>query len=254
MNSNRFYGRSILSLLVLLLASCSVNYQASSSISTRYPINANVDVDSSIIKIYQPYKVQLDAEMGKIIGQSSVLMSKKSSDTLPESLLSNFFADAVTTQVERVGNELDFAMPSTKGGLRVDLPKGHITVSNIFELMPFENTLTIYTLKGEDVARLLDFIAASNGQPVSGLRMKIVEKKATEVLIRGKPFDSGKTYKVLTTDYIAGGGDNTLGFENPLAKKDLNIKVRDALMEYVSRYTTSGRFLRPELDGRIRKK
>ncbi|MES2457274.1 MAG: 5'-nucleotidase [Bacteroidota bacterium] len=235
------------------LSACSSGYQLVKSNRKEYPINQEVAVDSSIIRTYQPYKVKMDAEMNLVIAHSEVLMSKKSSDTLPESLLSNFFADAVLRQAIKIDPAIDFAIPSTKGGLRVDLPKGDVRVTNIFELMPFENQLVVFTLKGTDVQRLLDFIAASNGQPVAGLQMKIVAKKPTEVRINGKPFDPAKTYKVLTTDYISGGGDKTLGFEQPVDSKVLGLKVRDALMNDVKEIEATGKTINSKLDGRITK-
>ena len=251
MNSIKFYSRYILGLMVLLTASCSLQYQLTNSDRVDYPVNNSLNPDSSIIKTYLPYKAQLDAEMTKVIGHSALAMSKKSSDTLPESLLSNFFADAVMEQAKKLDPEIDFAMPSTKGGIRVDLPKGPIMVSNIFELMPFENELVICTIKGTEAQRLLDFIAASNGQPVAGLHMKIIDKKPAGVLIGGKAFDINRNYRVLTSDYVANGGDNSLGFKDPVEKKVLGLKVRDALMNYVKEKQAKGSTITAQLDGRI---
>jgi 2',3'-cyclic-nucleotide 2'-phosphodiesterase (5'-nucleotidase family) len=240
-------------LAIPLLCACGSGYQLVRSGRTGYPINKEIAADSAIIKTYLPYKTKMDAEMNRVIGHSAVLMSKKSSDTLSESLLSNFFADAVIQQALKIDPAIDFAMPSTKGGLRVDLPKGDITVSNIFELMPFENQLFVFTLKGSDVQRLLDFIALSNGQPVAQLKMKIVDTKPDNVWINGQKFDASKSYRVLTTDYIAGGGDKTQGFENPVDKKVIGLKVRDALLRYVKESEAAGKVINSKVDGRITK-
>lgn len=238
-------------LTLLLAASCSSHYQLTESVRADYAINSSLIPDSSIIKTYLPYKSQLDAEMTKIIGHSALLMSKKSSDTLPESLLSNFFADAVLEEAKKLDTAIDFAMPSTKGGIRVDLPKGPIRVSNIFELMPFENELVICTIKGTEAQRLFEFVAASNGQPVAGLQIKIKDKKPMEVLIGGKALELKRNYRVLTSDYVSNGGDNTLGFKNPLEKKVLGLKVRDALINYVKYKHAEGKMITAQLDGRI---
>nr|WP_084407151.1 5'-nucleotidase [Pedobacter panaciterrae] len=239
--------------IVLLVASCSSGYKLVKTNRAEYNVNKDLAVDSSIIKTYLPYKVQLDAEMNKVIGHSASQMSKKSSDTLPESLLSNFFSDAVLEQALKSDQNIDFALPSTKGGLRVDFPKGNVTVSNVFELMPFENQLMIFTLKGTDVKQILDFIASTNGQPVARLQMKIVDKKPVDVLVNGKPFDVNKTYRVLTCDYIGGGGDNVPAFKNATDTKVLGLKVRDALMNYVKETEAAGKTINPKLDGRITK-
>lgn len=236
---------------VALLFSCSSGYQLVKANRAEYPINAGVAADSTVIMTYMPYKKQLDEEMNQVLGYSEVLMTK--SNDLPETLLSNFFSDAILQQALKYDPSIDFAMPSTKGGIRVDVPKGAIKLSNIFELMPFENELVAFTLKGTDVQELLNFIAATNGQPIAGLRIKIADKKPAEVWIKDKPFDVNKTYRVLTSDYIAGGGDNALGFKNPIEKKVLGLKVRDALINYVKDMQAAGKTINPKLDGRITK-
>ena len=251
MNVIKRHRCCFLLLTLLFAASCSMHYQLTESRRIDYAINSSLNPDSSIINTYLPYKSQLDAEMTKVIGHSAMLMSKKSSDTLPESLLSNFFADAVMEQAKKIDPNIDFAIPSTKGGIRVDLPKGPIMVSNIFELMPFENELVVCTIKGTEARRLLEFIAASNGQPVAGLQMKIENKQPVQVSIDGQPFDINRNYRVLTSDYVSNGGDNTLGFKDPIEKKILGLKVRDALMNYVKEKHAEGKTITAQLDGRI---
>ncbi len=253
-NPAKWFKRLSCLLLVLpLLYACGSGYKLVRSGRTDYSINKEIAADSTIIKTYLPYKAKMDAEMNRVIGHSAMLMSKKSSDTLPESLLSNFFADAVMQQALKLDPDIDFAMPSTKGGLRVDLPKGDITVSHVFELMPFENQLIVFTLKGSDVQRLLDFIAAAGGEPVARLKMKISNKRPADVRINGEKFDVSKSYRVLTTDYISGGGDNAQGFENPVDKKIIGLKVRDALLNYVKETEAAGKVINSKLDGRITK-
>lgn len=234
-----------------LLFSCSSGYKLVKANRAEYVINEDLTADSTIIKAYLPFKEQLDGEMNQVLGYSEVLMTK--SNELPETLLSNFFSDAILQQALKYDPTIDFAMPSTKGGLRVDLPKGAIRLSNLFELMPFENELIAFTLKGNDVQELLNFIAATNGQPVAGLRLKIVDKKPVDVFIKGKPFNHQQTYRVLTSDYVAGGGDNALGFKMPVEKKVLGLKVRDVLINYVKENQAAGRTINPKLDGRITK-
>ncbi|NRF40057.1 5'-nucleotidase C-terminal domain-containing protein [Pedobacter foliorum] len=239
--------------VVLLVASCSSGYKLVRANRAEYNVNKELAVDSSIIKTYLPYKVQLEADMNIVIGHSASRMSKKSSDTLPESLLSNFFSDAVLEQALKYDQDIDFALPATKGGLRVDFPKGNITVSNVFELMPFESQLVVFTLKGTDVQQILNYIASTNGQPVARLHMKIVDKKPVDVQVNGKTFDVTKTYRVLTSDYIGSGGDNVPAFKNAIEQKVIGLKVRDALMNYVKETEAEGKTINPKLDGRITK-
>lgn len=237
--------------VVAFLSSCTTHYAITKSNREEYAVNDKIAVDSAIIKTYLPYKIALDNEMNSVIGYTEVALVKRSE--LPESILGNFFADAVFNQAKKVQPNIDFALPSTNGGLRNDIAKGAIKVSNVFELMPFENETVVFTLKGKDVFEILKFIAASGGQPVAGLKMKIKNNLPENIFINGKEFDINKDYMVLTSDYIASGGDNSKGFSNPIEKKVLGLKIRDALLKEVSDVQLQGKKINTTLDGRITK-
>lgn len=232
-----------------LLFSCSTRYQVVKSNRGEYAISKDVAPDSSVILKYMPYKLKMDSQMNAVLGQTDVALTKKSEGG--ESLLGNFFADAALSEARKIDPKIDFAIPSTNGGLRNDLPLGAITLSNVFELMPFENELIVFTLKGSDVQSLLDFIAVSGGQPVSGISLKIADKKPVNVQIGGQPFDINKDYRVLTSDYIAGGGDGLTSFKNPIDSKILGLKVRDALIRYIKEKQAAGEKISSKLDRRV---
>lgn len=232
-----------------LLFACSTSYQVVKSNRTEYSISAAVNPDSSVIRSYLPYKLKMDSQMNAILGYSTVALSKTS--TGGESLLGNFFADAALFEAKRIDPTIDFAIPSTNGGLRNDLPLGAISLANVYELMPFENEMMVFNLKGEDVQSLLNFIANSGGQPIAGLKLKISNKKPTEALINGQPFDPSKNYRVLTSDYIAGGGDGLNSFKNPIESKILGLKIRDALIMYIKEKQAAGEQISSKLDRRV---
>jgi 2',3'-cyclic-nucleotide 2'-phosphodiesterase (5'-nucleotidase family) len=234
---------------VLFLTACTTKHHIVKSNRGEYAINSNLPVDSTIISTYMPYKMQLDAEMSRIVGYATVDLTKNS--TVPESVLGNFYADAVAAQVKKIEPNIDLVFPTTKGGLRNDVAKGPITVSDIFELMPFENQLVLLTLKGSDLYNAIKYIAGTNGQPVAGLKMKIVNKLPENILINGKPFDAQKIYKIITSDYIANGGDSAQGFANPIERKNIGLLVRDALLKEVSENQAAGKNINAKLDGRI---
>jgi 2',3'-cyclic-nucleotide 2'-phosphodiesterase (5'-nucleotidase family) len=243
--------RGLLFLLLCALASCSAHYSLVKANRTEYPINHNLAEDSAMIRAYQPYKKQMDVQMNRLIGQCARELTK--SYDLPETLLGNFFSDAVLAEGKKLDTTIDFSMSTTKGGLCNNLPKGELHLYDLFELMPFENEMVTLRLRGTDVESLLTFIAAAGGEPVSGLRMTISNGKPRDVVINGQAFDPNKTYTVLVSDYIAGGGDNSKGLANPIEKKVLGLKIRDALISYVKTQTASGKIIDAQLDGRITK-
>ncbi|MDQ7950127.1 MAG: 5'-nucleotidase [Pedobacter sp.] len=238
-----------LSISILWIGGCTATGQIVKSNREEYHINSSLPVDSNIIKTYLPYKTALDAEMSKVIGYTEVDLTKNSD--VPETVLGNFFADAVAHQAKKIVPNIDVVFPTTKGGIRNDIAKGSVTVSNIFELMPFENQLVLLELNGSDMYTVISYIAATNGQPVNGLKMKVVNKSPENVRINGQPFDKNRTYRILTSDYIANGGDEAKGFSKPISRKNIGLLVRDALMKEVMEIQANGNKINSKLDGRI---
>jgi 2',3'-cyclic-nucleotide 2'-phosphodiesterase (5'-nucleotidase family) len=236
------------SLATLLTFSCSRHFNVQKADYEQYGIGSQLPPDSSVIKYYLPYKQKMEAEMNRVIGETEYALTK-SSDA--ETELGNFFSDAGLSEAKKRQSSIQFALVTTKGGIRASIPKGKVIVSDIFELMPFENELVVVKLSGEGMKRVIDFIVASNGQPVSGIRMKIKNKTAYDVTINGEPFDITKTYTGVTSDYLANNGDDQSCFANPLERSNAGLKVRDALMAYIAEQTRNGRKIESKLDGRI---
>ncbi len=237
------YLTIITAVLILTGFACSPKYRIAQNKNYSRSVSDSINPDSSIIRMYMPYKLGLEKEMNEVIAIASAAFTKPNS---PETTLGNLYADAMLSYSRKLDPSIDFTF-SNKGGLRNNISAGNILVSTIFEMMPFENELVLLELKGTDVQKLLNFIASTGGQPVAGMRMKIVDKKAADVLIADKPFDINRTYKVITSDYIADGGDKFDGLASPVSRKKLNVKVRDALMQYVKEHKT----LQAITDGRI---
>lgn len=230
-----------------LLASCQKHLTVTKSEYKQYGIDQQVGADSAIIRYYQPFKDKMQAEMSRVVGRTEVALTKPSE---PETLLGNFFADAMLREGLKKDPSIQFVL-ATKGGLRTTFPKGNITVSHVFELMPFENELVVLKLSGENVQQVIDFIARKDGEPVAGIRMKLRDGKAYDVTIGGAPFDIQKTYNLLTYDYLADGGDDLECLRHPLERREINQRVREALFENISDLTRQGKNITAQLDGRI---
>lgn len=246
----RIQASIFFALLVLCIATaaCSRHFVRSEPVYQKLQIDSSLPPDTAFVAYYAPYKQQLDAEMDRVIGHSAVHLTKPGS--APETLLGNFFADALLAEGRKSDPHIDFSF-GTKGGLRTELPKGEITVGHLFELMPFENELVILELSAEHVKQLAEYIAGTQGQPVAGLKMVIRDGKARDIQIGGQPLDPSKTYRLLTYDYLANGGDNIRGLNHPVNRINLGQKVREALIAYIQQYTQDGKQLTTQLDGRI---
>lgn len=208
--------------------------------------------DPNIDSIIANYRSELDSEMNQVLAFSSFAMRKAS----PEGLLNNFVADLVFEVADELydpedGQKIDFCLLNY-GGLRASLPAGQITKSRVFEIMPFENEMVVITLSAEKAYELFKYVASSqNGMPISGLRIGIKGGDLGHVLIQGQEFNPNRNYKVVTSDYLAEGGDRMRFFLDPLNTEMIGMRVRDAIILYMERETNSGNDLYSELDGRI---
>ena len=127
---------------------------------------------------------------------------------------------------------------------------GPITKGKIYELMPFDNMLTIAEVPGDVVQLLCNKIAAAKGWPVSGIRFTIKDGAAEQITVGGQPLDEHRIYKLAINDYIAKGGDNC-DFLTTVKKRYTTIFLRDVLIAYVVTLEGQGRPLHPVLDKRI---
>lgn len=238
-------------LLTILFISCNSKSVLVKTETQQYALGKTSAIDSSIYQTILPYSQKVNSIMDSVIGQSETAMEKGQ----PESKLGDFVTDAVLYEANKICSsnnqpKVDFAFVNN-GGLRAALPYGDITVGNVFSLMPFENEMTVVTLSGSMTNQLIDFIIDKGGMPVSNIKIVIQNKKAIEVKINGVDFDSTKTYRVVTSDYLANGGDKLTFLSEALKKENLNLKLRDALLIRIKEISASGKKINPKIEGRI---
>lgn len=231
----------------LFLLACKSSLQLSSVKPSQLKIDSALVEDEQIKNFYAPYKRSLDSQMNAVLNVSEIELQKSQ----PESPLSNFFADAVASTCRAKGIDFDFGLPSTNGGIRTSLPKGEITRRHLFELMPFENEVVVLTLKAESVQKLLEYIVEKGGQPLTGIQIYVAKNGSIKASINGQELKSTGVYKVLTSDYLANGGDGIDAFKEAVKRESTNIKVRDAIIDYVIAEKKMDRTLNPKKDGRI---
>lgn len=246
-------NRNILSwwaMIILLLSGCkSTQFLPRVNDMQMLTIDQQIQEDTAISNYIQPFKLELEAKMNKIIGEAPEAMLHNRN--LPETELSNFFVDALLDIGQQIDPGVDFSI-ATKDGIRASIPQGPVTVRSVFELMPFENFITILELRGRDVLRLADFIAETNGQPVGGADIQIHDGKTVSFRIAGKEIDPEATYKLVTYDFIANGGDLVKGLDQPVNRIDTDQRVRDSLTKYIQQLTEAGKQVESKRDGRVK--
>lgn len=233
--------------VLLLAVSCSSSQQTTSLSFQDYRIEKRLAVDSSLVKMLQPYSKILDESMNKVIGFSNNNMQAKQ----PESGIGNFMADAVKLMAEKKFNKKVDAGFMNHGGIRSYIPKGNITTGKIFELMPFDNLIVLQEVKGVVLQQFLDKTAADGGWPVSaGITMAIKAKKAVQVMINGKRIDPDTVYVIANSDYVANGGSDC-DMLKKIPQQNKGYLMRDALIEYVQMITQQGKPLDYQIENRV---
>ncbi len=239
-------------LISALLISCKPTYFIQKSEQSMYVLSdtSNTTIDSSVYKLILPYKEKVIGTMSVVIAESEFVMERG----VPESKLGNFVSDACMHETSKVfyptdGRPVDFAF-FNNGGLRKSLPQGKITLGDVYELMPFENQLVVLSVNGKLVKKIFNFIASKDGAPISGARFQIKEQQGVNITIQNEPLDTTKIYKVLTSDYLANGGDS-YDFLIDVPRESVNLKIRDALIQNLMLAGKEGKKIKVILDGRI---
>ena len=242
-------------ILSLLLLGCTNNYKLTSYSSTNNPIDNNLSTATFSEFDLNPYKDELTKKMNQQIGSSAMIMETGS----PEGLLGNFIADLTLFTCNSLLNlNVDMCILNN-GGFRTSLPKGSITRGKIFEIMPFDNQLVILELDGEQMTELINYIkkkttitsSRKSGVPISGLRITINGATISRVFIGKNTFDKTKTYKLVTTDYLAKGGDQMEVFKKAKVVANTGVLLREAIIDYIVKLEEQKIKITAELDGRV---
>lgn len=200
------------------------------------PITEKIPQVTEIESFIKPYREHINKDLDSILAYCPETLDKTARQS--QSTIGNMMADVIL----RRGNTV-FQIRESKtidicflnhGGIRAILPKGNVTARNAYEIMPFENSLVVVALKGEQVLEIVNyFIKEKQPHPLSGITFTIDKNsQAKNILVQGKSLDNNKTYYVSTNDYLANGGDNMTFFKKGIQTYDLDYKLRNILIDY----------------------
>ncbi len=239
----------------LLFTHCNQTLSVTEATSENIPVDATVPLSADLELTIKPYRDSMKAKMDEVLNYTHVDLEVG----VPEGLLGNFVADLTyQTAKQKSSKTPDFALLNN-GGLRTSIPKGAITRGKIFELMPFENEIVIVEISGDKMKELIEFVREKSleapsrkaGVPVSNFRMMMAGGKVNNVLINNKEFNSERSYRVVTSDYLSNGGDHMDFFLNPISVEKTGVKLRDAIIDYLIDLKKRNLEINLALDGRI---
>jgi 2',3'-cyclic-nucleotide 2'-phosphodiesterase (5'-nucleotidase family) len=198
--------------------------------------------DREIMSVLQPFNDRVDSKMSEILGEATEdFFSSRTTESTLADAVADAFREKARTQI---------ALHNI-GGIRAALPKGMITWGDVFEVLPFQNTLVTLKLSGAQLKRTLE--AGAGMLAVSGVRVQFdVNKPAGKRLISaslldGAPLEDSQFYSLVTNDFVLAGGDGFTEFAKGSEIVDTGYLLREAFVEYVK----ARRILSPKLDGRI---
>jgi 2',3'-cyclic-nucleotide 2'-phosphodiesterase (5'-nucleotidase family) len=244
---------SIFLLILVLLSGChSMRVEKFEFTNIRLDSTLKIAPDAKVESLILPYKTKLEKDMKEVlcISKTALIGGR------PESLLTNFCADMVLYESDSIclknypAIRMDVSMVN-RGGLRVPIPKGEVKVQDIFELMPFENEVVFLKLSGAGLRQFINHIASRGGEGVSGMRFGIQDGKAINPEIKGQSLDDSKTYWLVTSDYIAGGGDGSSNLKEVTERINTGVKFRDMFIDHLRKLGKSGLMIEAKTDGRI---
>jgi 5'-nucleotidase len=226
---------------------------------TLFPVDNAVPQDPAVLDIMDEYQDVLDQkyDTSQILGHAWKKLTRYGTSG-GDSMLGNFTADAIRAWP---GIETDFAMNNTLG-IRSDIgtddvdcegpgdPEGcewDITLNDLYNSFPFDNTITTMFLSGREVQELFDYATSRSTDrgcqsqvQVSGMsfKMNCADGVAEEIRINGTLIDPDGTYEMATNNYVAHGGSGFSMLERNTTQLDTGIEIRDVVRTAFTQYAS----------------
>lgn len=228
--------------------------------SGRLLSTADVPKDETVSGIINEYRAEV--RLDEVVTTSETALDARfSSNYHRETGYGNLVTDAM-----RAETGADVAITNA-GGIRSNAVygPGEITGGDVFNTLPFSNTVTTVELTGSQLVETLSSqiitmeswtgsqYGAEVSQQVSGVRFEWVAHEDAEALVRdvyvgGEPLSPGATYEVAVNSYMAGGGS---GY--PLADKPVLDDTGKLLATTVIDYLETKETIAPTVEGRMQR-
>jgi len=247
------YSFFILILTLFAVCSCSTPKPIVSKITGKQiPIDQTIATDQKLENTIAPYRNNINRQLDSVLSYAPEDMDKFKGKW--QTTIGNFLADITLEKAsllfrQKYSKNVDICLLN-HGGIRASITKGNITTRTAYEIMPFENSLVIAELKGEQIIEMVNyFINFNRPHPIAGIQIDLSEdqKSYKQILIQGKPLDPQLIYTVATSDYLITGGDNMAFFAKAVKIHDMNYKLRSLIIDYFKEHSE----VKAQIDDRI---
>ena len=202
------------------------------------PVNVTTQMPpTEVSRFVDKIKGQIDSDLNVVIGTIPVDWIP---DKYQETAVSKWQAEALRKQYADIYHP-DIAMINC-GGIRRSILKGDVTLKDMTEMLPFNNTITLFSCKGSD---LITFYRLNEEHKVSkpydivqATPMGWTDAAKTgldkDFSVDGNKLIPDKTYRIVSHDYLAGQWDKYLGFE-PFDVYDTGDLILDAITDQIKK-------------------
>ncbi|MBD7912144.1 5'-nucleotidase C-terminal domain-containing protein [Clostridium cibarium] len=184
-------------------------------------IESTLPVDENVQKLMKEQEEQLKP----IFGQKVATLQDRLSHDDKNSALTPLGV-TVSETMRKIGNT-QIAI-NNGGGIRRSLEKGDVTVGDMYEILPFDNTIVTLNLKGSDLIKVIEHgidpkdIAWGQFAGIKVWYDKDTNKVTSVRLADGSKLDMDKYYSVAINDFMLTGGD---GYDFSAAKNVVNTNI-----------------------------
>ena len=230
-----------------------------------FPIDSSVPEDPLMLDLLEPYRLKLNQifDLTSVYGFADRQIRRFGFDG-GDSPLGNFVAEAI-----RKHAWADIGLTNSLG-IRTDIFPGPITMDDLFNVFPFENTITTMYVTGRDLKELLDYStrrSAGRGCitqiQVAGVRYTMnctypkpgedcgddCPPRAEDIVLTScgdsnvkdkslcteTPINPEGIYEMATNNYIAGGGSGFTVLKINNTQVDTHVPLRDSVQEEIIR-------------------
>ena len=201
-----------------------------------------IERDRRVDPVLEPYLTRVREKKKELLAIR--VQEPFTRDYVNESTLANLVTDILRTATPGA----DFAVINS-GGLRADLTGPDVTFGNMFEILPFDNFVAILRLTGAEVREMmrLGTLGRQGLLQVSGLKVVLDRSRDANLPLDqrdfvvsltksdGTPLDPEKIYTVVSTDFIAAGGDGLMPLVRSVGTERIQVQQDRQLRELVIR-------------------
>ena len=210
--------------------------------------NQNLKPDPEIVALVDARRAEADKYTSRVVG---TLKSDLDGSSRDENAIGDLIGDAFVEYGKGQGWKTDVAFYNA-AGIRSSLKAGPVTYGELYQVLPFENTLVSVDLTGAQLKEVLEDASGRAGRLQIGGGSWVYRftnaagQRVLEATIAGAPLDPARVYHVATIDYLLLGGDGHTWFG-----KGTNVIYGDIEVDAVAAYMTAHSPLDPKVEGRI---